>query len=167
MGITVRTGNAADMQVALPLMLERLRERSEIDRAFYGLRPDAARLFRQWIGPVMEDPRHALFVAEHDGQMIGCLAAIVERDLPIFEVDEYAVVRLLWVAPDERGRGVATKLLERAAREYAAMGVRQIRATAAAGRDVEYRVAEKAGFRPAGVTFLRELDSRKPPWNKE
>jgi GNAT superfamily N-acetyltransferase len=157
MAVTVRAGHAADMQAALPLLLERLRERSGFDPAYYGLRPDAEKRFRHWLGPALEDPRHMLFVAESDGALVGCLAATVDRDLPIYEVEEYAVVRMLWVAPDHRGRGVATQLLELAAREYAAMGVRQIRATVAAGREVEHRVARKAGFRPAAVTFLREL----------
>ena len=163
MPLTVRTGNAADMQAALPLLLERLAERARYDPAYFGLKPDAAKRFWQWLGPALEDPRHGLFVAEEDGKLVGCLAAIVERDLPMYEVEEYVSVRMLWVAPDRRGQGIAGRLLERAAREYAALGLRQMRLAAAAGQDVERSVAEKAGFRPAAVAYVRELDAAGPP----
>jgi GNAT superfamily N-acetyltransferase len=162
MAVIVRAGNAGDMQLALPLLLERLKERAEFDPAYYGLKADAEKRFRHWLGPALEDPRHMLLVAEAGGAMVGCLAATVERDLPVFEIEEYAVVRMLWVEPGHRGRGIAGQLLERAAAEYAEMGVRQIRATVAAGRDVEHRVAGKAGFRAAAVTYLRDLTPPVP-----
>ena len=126
------------------------------------MKPDAEKRFRQWLGPAMEDPRHAVFVAEEDGRLVGAIAVIVEQDLPIYDVDEYAVVRMLWVAPEHRGKGIAGRLLEHAAGEYGAMGLRQIRLAAAAGQDVEHHVAEKAGFRRAAVTYLRELKPGRP-----
>jgi GNAT superfamily N-acetyltransferase len=159
MAITVRTGNAGDMQVALPLMLARLRERAAVDPACFGLKGDAEKRFRHWLGPAMEDPRHALFVAEQDGEMVGCMAVLMQADLPIYEVDEYAVVHMLWVTPEERGHGVAGRLLERAAKHYAELDVRQIRLAAAPGREVEHHIAEKAGFRAAAVTYVRELNA--------
>ena len=159
MAITIRPGHAGDMQVALPLMLERLRERAAIDPACQALKPDPEKRFRQWLGRAMEDPRHALLVAEEDGQLVGCMAALVESDLPIYEVEEYVAVRMLWVTPGQRGDGVASRLLEGAARHFATLGVRQIRFAAAPERQVEHHVAEKAGFRAAGVTYVRELKS--------
>ena len=121
------------------------------------MKPEAEKHFRQWLGPAMEDPRHALFVAEEDGAMVGCMAVLMETRLPIYMVEEYAVVQMLWVTPEARGRGVAARMLDSAAKHYAALGVSQIRLAAAPAREVEHHIAEKAGFRAAAIIYLREL----------
>ena len=160
MAVTIRTGDAGDMQRVFPMLYRRLEERAAMDPTYFALRPDAPARFRHWIGPALEDPRHALVVAEEGGAIIGCLAATVEQDLPIYVHDEYAVVRVLWVDPQCRGKGIAGRLLEHAARECGQFGLRQLRASAAVAREIEKHVLKKAGFRAAGITFLRDL---RPP----
>ena len=157
MAITVRTGNAGDMHSVFPMVFSQLKERAAVDPAYFALRPDAQERFRRWAGPALEDPRHALLVAEEDGAVIGFLLATVEQDLPVFVHDEYAVVRAMWVDPRHRGKGVAAQMLELAARECRQYGLKQLRASAAVGREIEKHVMKKAGFRAAGITFLREL----------
>jgi ribosomal protein S18 acetylase RimI-like enzyme len=164
MAITVRTGNAGDMQRVFPLLFRQLEERAAVDPGFFALRRDAPARFRQWVGPAMEDPRHAIIVAEHtpDGAIVGCLAATVEQDLPIYVHDEYAVVRVAWVDPRHRGKGIVGKMLDLAAKECGQFGLRQLRASAAVSREIEKHVLKKAGFRAAGITFLRDLKPAKP-----
>ena len=157
MPITIHTGDAGDMHRVFPMLYSRLEERAAVDPGFFALRPDAPARFRQWIGPALEDPRHALVVAEEDGAIVGCLAATVEQDLPIYVHDEYAVVRVLWVDPRHRGKGIAGRMLEHTARECGGFGLRQLRANAAVSREIEKHVLKKAGFRAAGITFLRDL----------
>ena len=162
MAITVRTGNAGDMQRVLPLLFRQMEERAAVDPGFFALRPDATTRFKHWIGPAMEDPRHVVVVAEHapEGGIVGCLATTVEQDLPIYVHDEYAVVRVAWVDPRHRGKGIVGKMLDLAARECVQFGLRQLRASAAVSREIEKHVLKKAGFRAAGITFLRDL---RPP----
>jgi L-amino acid N-acyltransferase YncA len=162
MAIHVRTGNAGDMQRVLPLLFRQLEERAAVDPGYFALRPDAPARFKHWVGPAMEDPRHAVVVAEEGagGAIVGCLATTVEQDLPIYVHDEYAVVRVAWVDPRHRGKGIVGKMLDLAARECAHFGLRQLRAGAAVAREIEKHVLKKAGFRAAGITFLRDL---KPP----
>jgi ribosomal protein S18 acetylase RimI-like enzyme len=162
MAVTIRTGNAADMQKVFPLLYRRLEERAAVDPAFFALRKDAPARFRHWLGPALEDPRHALVVAEEGGAIVGCLAATVEQDLPIYVHDEYAVIRVLWVEPQYRGKGIAGGMLEHAARECGQFGLRQLRASAAVSREIEKHILKKAGFRAAGITFLRELEASEP-----
>jgi GNAT superfamily N-acetyltransferase len=157
MAINIHTGNAGDMHRVFPMLYGRLEERAAVDPAYFALRPNAPARFRRWIGPALEDPRHALVVAEEAGEIVGCLAATVEQDLPIYVCDEYAIVRVLWVDPHHRGRGIAGRMLEHAAGECGRFGLRQLRASAAVGREIEKHVLKKAGFRAAGITFLREL----------
>jgi putative acetyltransferase len=141
----------------MPMLYRQLEERAAVDRAFFALRRDAPARFRHWMGPALEDPRHALVVAEEEGEVVGCLVVTVEQDLPIFVHDEYATVRILWVDPRHRGKGVAGRMLDHAARECRQHGLRQLRASAAVAREIEKHVLKKAGFRAAGITFLREL----------
>ena len=167
MAVTVRTGNAGDKHRVFPMLYRQLEERAAVDPAYFALRPDAPARFRHWIGPALEDPRHALIVAEEDGAIIGCLAATVEQDLPIFVHDEYAAIRVLWVDPHHRGQGIAGKMLDLAARECGQFGLRQLRASAAVAREIEKHVLKKAGFRAAGITFLRDLRPAAPDADSE
>jgi L-amino acid N-acyltransferase YncA len=162
MAITVRTGNAGDMDRVFPVFYRQLQERAAVDRSYFALRPDARARFKRWLGPAMEDPRHAVVVAEENGNIVGCLVIMVEQDLPVFVHDEYAVVRVLWVDPPHRGKGVAGKMLNLAARECQHYGLRQLRASAAVSQEIEKHVLKKAGFRAAGITFLRDLKTSEP-----
>jgi GNAT superfamily N-acetyltransferase len=157
MATSVRTGNAGDMHQMFPLVVRQLEERAAVDPGYFALRPNAAERLRQWAGQTLEDPRHAMVVAEVDGELVGCLVVTVEQDLPIYVNDEYATVRVLWVDPRHRGKGVAGLMLKHAARECRHFGLRQLRASAAVGREIEKHVLKKAGFRAAGITFLCDL----------
>ena len=159
MAISIHTANAEDMHRIFPVFYNQLEERAAVDPAYFALRPDAPARFRRWIGPALEDPRHALVVAKEAGEIVGCLAATVEQDLPIYVCDEYAIVRVLWVDPQHRGKGIAGRMLEHAARECGRFGLQQLRVSAAVGREIEKHVLKKAGFRAAGITFLRDLDA--------
>jgi len=157
MATSVRTGNAGDMHAMFPLVVRQLEERAAVDPGLFALRPNAAERLRQWAGQALEDPRHAIVVADVDGELVGCLVVTVEQDLPIYVNDEYATVRVLWVDPRHRGKGLAGLMLKHAARECRHFGLRQLRASAAVARELEKHVLKKAGFRAAGLTFLCDL----------
>jgi len=157
MAINVHTGNAGDMHRVFPMFYQQIEERAAVDPGFFALRKDAAARFRRWVGPALEDPRHTVVVAEDGGAIIGCMVTTVEQDLPIYVHDEYAVVRVLWVDPAYRGKGIARQMLDHTADECGRFGLRQIRATAAVSREIEKHVLKKAGFRAAGITFVRDL----------
>ena len=161
MAITVRTGNAGDLHGVMPMFYSQLKERAGADPAFFALRRDAEERFRRWVGPALEDPRHALIMAEDGGASVGFLVATVEQDLPIFVHDEYAIVRALWVDPNRRGEGIAGQMLDLAARECRQYGLKQLRASAAVGSEMEKHVLTKAKFRAAGITFLRDLRPKR------
>ena len=159
--MNVRVGLPGDLVTVMPMLRQHLALHERWDRRRYALRPDADAQFQRWLCAVSEDPRALVFVAEEDGQVIGFLAALVETDVPIYACDEYAVVFALWVEPAQRRRGAATALLELAAREYAAMGIRQIRIRTAMANTPGRTLLERAGFSPATVDLLRELEPAK------
>jgi GNAT superfamily N-acetyltransferase len=155
MPLTLRPGNGTDFGAILPMVHRSIDDLASADPC-YTLRPDADARLRHWLGPVMEDPRGTLLIAEVDGAIAGFLAATVERTVPIFLCEEYALVRLLWVEPPYRRHGVATALLDQAAGDYAKIGLPQIRIRARHG-DASDRTLEKARFRESTVTFVRDL----------
>ena len=159
--MNVRVGLPGDLVTVMPMLREHHALHERWDRRRYALRPDADAQFQRWLCAASEDPRALVFVAEEDGRVIGFLAALVETDVPIYACDEYAVVFALWVEPAQRRRGAATALLELAAREYAAMGVRQMRIRTATANAAGRALLERARFSPATVDMLRELAPAK------
>ena len=155
--MNVRVGLPGDLVTVMPMLREHLALHERWDRRRYALRPDADAQFQRWLSAVSEDPRALLFVADEDGRIVGFLAAVIETDVPIYKCDEYAGVFALWVEAAQRRHGAATALLELAAREYAAMGIRQMRVRTATANTAGRAVLERAGFSPATVDLLREL----------
>jgi GNAT superfamily N-acetyltransferase len=159
--MNVRVGLPGDFATVMPMLREFHALHEQWDRRRYALRPDADERFQRWLCTASEDPRALVLVAEEGGRIIGFLGTLVESDVPIYACDEYAVVFALWVEPAHRRHGAATALLELAAREYAAMGIRQIRIRTATANTVGRAMLERAGFSPATVDLLRELNPKQ------
>jgi ribosomal protein S18 acetylase RimI-like enzyme len=158
--MTVRLGNAGDLFTIMPMMRAYRALHEGWDGPLFGLRPDADARFHRWLGPAIEDPRAMLVVAEEGAAIVGFLAAVVETDLPIYKCDQYAVVIAMWVEPAFRRRGVATEMIDLAARKYAKMGIGQLRVRTAVANAAGRAMLEQAGFRAATVDLLRELGSQ-------
>jgi L-amino acid N-acyltransferase YncA len=157
--MTTRLGHSGDFHALAPMMRQfRVRQR-QLDPILYELRPDAEQQFRRWIGQMSQDPRALLVVAEEQGQLIGFLYTTMETDAPIYVHDEFALVREWWVEPAFRGRGAGKALIDRAAAELAAIGVRQLRVRAPAADDDANAAMQRCGFRNG----VREMVMELPP----
>ena len=115
----------------------------QLDPALYALHPDAESRFRLWVAHMAEDPRSTLVVAEEQDRLIGFVLATIERDLPIYAYEEFAIVREWWVEPDFRRRGVGKALIEHAAADLARAGVRHLRVRTSAA-DADARACSNA-----------------------
>ncbi len=153
--MTARTGNAADFFAVVSMMQQHRLRQEAFDAALYAPHPDAERRFRRWIGAVTEDPRSTLVVAEDEGRIVGFLYATIEKELPIYEQEEFALVREWWVEPAFHGREARVEaMIERTAAEFAlAVVVRQLRVRSAAGDE------EALGRCCNGVAFARGRSS--------
>jgi ribosomal protein S18 acetylase RimI-like enzyme len=65
-----------------------------------------------------------------------------------------------WVEPEFRHHGAAKALLDLAVNEYAAMGIGQLRIRTALADEPARKMLEQAGFRPATIVMLRELQPK-------
>lgn len=73
-------------------------------------RPDAIEYRRQRL----VDDATCLRVAVVDGEWVGYVQATYRESPPVFARGDALHVDELWVAPDHRGHGIATELLDRA-----------------------------------------------------
>ena len=83
--------------------------------------------------------------------------AALERDLPIYLCEEFAVIRERWVEPPFRGRGVGRALIDMAVAEMTAVGVCRLRVRAAAGDSDARALLQRCGFRAGTCEMVKEL----------
>lgn len=87
------------------------------------------------------DPeRDALWIAEHDGSRVGCVA-VMASDVP-----SVARLRVLLVTPEARGLGVGNGLVRQALDFARAVGYEQVTLWTVAGLSSARRIYEAAGF---------------------
>ena len=157
-----RVGDAGDFEAVAPLMMAFREHLQQLDPALYALHPDIGLRFRRWVGHMTEDPRAVFLVAEEQGQIVGFLAASIEKDLPIYLHEEFALVRQWWVEPQFRRRGVGKALLKHAVKELAAAGVTQLRVRSAAGDDQPLAtILSHCGLRRCASESMMEVGRRQ------
>jgi GNAT superfamily N-acetyltransferase len=152
-----RVANAGDFESVFPMLRQLRLEQQQIDPALYRLHPDAERRFLRWVGEVGEDPRSTLLVAEEQRRLIGFVYAVVERELPIYLCQEFAVIREWWVEPAFRRRGVGKALIELAIAELAAVVVSQVRVRTPAGDADARALLGRCGFRAGACDMVKDL----------
>jgi RimJ/RimL family protein N-acetyltransferase len=108
-----------------------------------------------WLERKLADPDTAIFVAEDEGGPVG--------QLRIDRRDAHGVVSIA-VAPEARGRGVGTRMLEEAARARP-LGVAVLRAEVVPANETSLRMFLKAGFEEVArtaraVTLERAVGAR-------
>ena len=158
--MNVRLGTSGDWSAVLPMLRKHRALHEQWDKALYELRPDAETRFRRWLGPATEDPRAMLLVMENDDKcVIGFLTALVEKDVPVYVADQYAVIRDIWIEPAHRRRGAGKGLVEAAVAELAAMGLKQVRIRTAAANEPVRKMLLTCGFRVGTIDMVRELEA--------
>ena len=150
-----RVANTGDFQAVFPMLRQHRLRQQELDPALYQLHPDAERRFLRWAGQVGEDPRSTLVVAEEQGRLVGFAYAVVERDLPIYLCEEFAVIHEWWVEPAFRRRGAGSGLIEIAIAQLAAVGVCQLRVRTPAGDEDARAVLRRCGFRAGTCEMVK------------
>jgi ribosomal protein S18 acetylase RimI-like enzyme len=167
--MNVRLGTSADWPAVLPMLRRHRALHEHWDAGLYALRPDAEERFKRWLGPASEDPRALLMVVEDDGggsgdsggggggALVGFLTALVEKELPMYVADEYAVIRDIWIEPAHRGRGLGKALVDAALRELDGMGLKQVRIHTAAANEPARKLLAACGFRVGTIDLVREL----------
>lgn len=163
MSIAVRSARVEDVPAVLP-MVERICAMHEaMDPAKYSFLPNPAARYERWLAARAVDEQSVFLVAEREpqgggGRLVGFLVATVEREIPIYRLDEFGFIHDLWVEEDYRHEGIGRQMAMLAIERFVGMGVRQIRLDTAAGNEPARRLFAACGFRPSIVEMLLELD---------
>ena len=101
---------------------------------------------------------HHLFVAEHEGEMVGFVCGVVKKTPPLAVVptgEPYLEIEEIYVRPDVRGHDYGGQLLDKARESARADGVERIYAFAGAKNQAAItRVSERHGLRRWGTQFF-------------
>jgi GNAT superfamily N-acetyltransferase len=155
--MNTRIANEGDFPAVFPMLRQSRLRQQQLDPALYQPHPDAERRFLRWVGEVGGDPRSILVVAEEQGRIVGFVYAVVERDLPIYLCEEFAVIREWWVEPSSRRRGAGRALIDLVVAEMVAVGVCQLRVRTAAGDADARSLLGRCGFREGTFEMVKEL----------
>lgn len=137
----------------LPLFKLAVAMHGETDFRHLRFNPEKA---LQSLHALIHDPMRLLLVAEHEGEVVGMLAAC-RLDLS-FSDDPVAAEELFYVAPEHRGGMAAFKLIHTFVGWADLQGMKQVRAGVATGigRAAE-RLYQHFGLRYVGGNFSKFL----------
>jgi len=115
MDISIRQATEEDYEALCALLAEGdALHREALPHVFR--EPDGPSRSQEFVSSLIADENAALFVAEHEGQVIGCVDVFIREapDVPIMVPRRYAVIGTLVVAEAFRRAGVGRALVERA-----------------------------------------------------
>lgn len=156
---TIRPATPADVPAVLPMVAAICAHHESLDPQRFAMLPDVVQRYERWLPQRAADPRSVFLVAQAgtSATLAGFIVGSMERNIPIYSLDEFAYLHDLWVQPEFRRQGVATALLNDAIARFHAIGARQIRLETALPNEHARRVCETCGFRVATIDLVRDL----------
>lgn len=162
--MNIRPATPADVPSVLPMVARTCALHEQWDPAKYGFRENPAEMYRRWLTSRTTDPRSVFLVAERSDAMlqdvpflVGFLIGTVEREIPIYRLEEYGFIHDLWVGTTYRNEGIGRQMVMLAIERFREIGVEQIRLDTAAPNDVARNLFASCGFRPSTQEMLLEL----------
>jgi ribosomal protein S18 acetylase RimI-like enzyme len=155
----IRPATPADVPAVLPMVraICDLHRRWDPDK--YDFLDDIESMYRGWLTSRTSDPRAVFLVADREGRgPVGMLIGTVEREIPIYRLQEYGFIHDLWVEPDYRNEGLARQLVMSAVERFRAIGVKQVRLDTAEANEVARNLFRSCGFRASVTEMLRVME---------
>ena len=153
----IRSANQSDIPGILPMIAKVCALHQTWDSAKYGFLPHPERSYEKWLSSLLNNPQDLCLVAEESNQLIAFLIATVEREIPIYTLENYAFVHDLWVEPEFRHAGIARQIVDQTIAHFTQLGIPQIRLDTAMANDAARRLFENCGFRTSTIELLIEL----------
>lgn len=161
----IRRGTPDDVPAVLPMVASICALHESWDSAKYGFLPDPEQRYERWLSRLTNDNRSVFLVAEAEAsapgqpaQLVAFMVATVERERPIYRLQEFAFIHDLWVEPEYRKAGIARQMVMLAKEHFDKMGVKQIRLDTAAVNETARQLFKSCGFRVSTIEMLIELD---------
>lgn len=155
--MTIRPATAQDVPQVLPMVEKICALHESWDAAKYGFLPNIASMYRGWLTSRANDDRSVFLVAQREDRIVAFLVGTVEREIPIYRLNEYGFIHDLWVEPEYRNEGIARQITMLAIERFRAMDVKQIRLDTAARNEAARGLFGSCGFRISTSEMLLEL----------
>jgi len=166
MNMKIRSANQSDIPGILSVIAKVCALHQTWDSAKYGFLPQPERSYEKWLSNLLNNSQDLCLVAEESNQLVAFLIATVEREIPIYTLENYAFVHDLWVEPEFRHAGIARQIVERtitplgnckATAHFTQLGIPQIRLDTAMANAAARKLFENCGFRASTIELLIEL----------
>ncbi len=168
----IRTATPADVPKVLPMVAKICALHDAWDSAKYGFLPYPEQRYEKWLRRLADNAQSVFLVTEDEDNLVGFLVATIEREIPIYRLQEfafihdlwvepeYAFIHDLWVEPEYRQQGVARQMVMLAIKRFEQIGVKQIRLDTAAINEAARRLFASCGFRISTIEMLMEVKSQ-------
>lgn len=163
----IRPATPADVPSVLPMVAKICALHEAWDSAKYGFLPNPELRYEKWLSRIassasLDAPpqrdRNIFLVAEAENkQVVAFLVATVEREIPIYRLQEYAFIHDLWVEEEYRQAGIAKAMVMQAIERFNSIGVKQIRLDTTVANEAARRLFSSCGFRVSTIEMLIEL----------
>ncbi|BAY76405.1 acetyltransferase, GNAT family protein [Nostoc linckia NIES-25] len=160
----IRPASLSDVPAVLPMVAKICALHESWDSAKYGFLTHPEQRYEKWLtrlansdGSDASSLRSVFLVSENQGQLVGFLVATIEREIPIYRLQEFAFIHDLWVEPEYRQNGIARQMVMQAVERFSQIGVKQIRLDTANANEASRRLFASCGFRISTIEMLREL----------
>ena len=164
----IRPATASDIPNMLPMIAKISALHQSWDEAKYGFLPNPEQRYQPWLKQLLKNPRNLCLVAEipiadrssssDTSTLVAFLIATVEREIPIYTLQEFGFIHDLWVEEEHRQEGIARQLVQQAIDHFTHIGIQQIRLDTAAKNDIARKLFAACGFRVSMVELLSELE---------
>ncbi len=159
--MNIRPATAKDVPDILPMTASVCALHQEWDKAKYNFKPNPQEYYIKWLLAQVNNERSVLLVAEDEEKeskkLVGFSIATVEREVPIYILQEYAFIHDLWVEPEYRQLGIAKQIIRLNIARFKEIGVTQIRLDTAYANEIARKLFSSCGFRISTIEMLVEL----------
>ncbi|WP_445635533.1 N-acetyltransferase domain-containing protein [Nostoc sp. DSM 114161] len=160
----IRPASLSDVPAVLPMVAKICALHESWDSAKYGFLTHLEQRYEKWLTRLANSDRSdasslrsVFLVSENQGQLVGFLVATIEREIPIYRLQEFAFIHDLWVEPEYRQKGIARQMVMQAVKRFSQIGVKQIRLDTANANEAARRLFASCGFRISTIEMLIEL----------
>ncbi|MBW4562586.1 MAG: GNAT family N-acetyltransferase [Mojavia pulchra JT2-VF2] len=153
----IRSATPADVPAVLPMVAKICALHDSWDSAKYGFIPHPEQRYEQWLTRLANNERSVFLVTEVERNLVAFVVATVEREIPIYRLQEFAFIHDIWVESEYRQQGVARQMLIIVIERFHQMGVKQIRLDTAFVNEAARRLFASCGFRISTIEMLMEF----------
>ncbi len=153
----IRSATITDVPAILPMVAKICALHESWDSAKFGFLPHPEQRYEGWLTRLASQDRNLLLVGEDELRLVGFLAATVEREVPIYRLQEFAFIHELWVEQEYRHQGIARQMVKLSIERFDQMGVKQIRLDTAEVNEAARQLFASCGFRTGTRERLIEL----------